>query len=211
MCIRDRYNNPTATTRNSFINDTVMNNTAYSTTGTMYGIYQSAGISNRIYNNYVNGLTNNASGTATGGVYGIHVLTGTANTNIHVGNNVVSDLNAPSTNNADAIRGISVVPTGTTSTDRVYYNTVFLNASSGGTDFGTSGLYIGANATATTAALVLKNNNIVNTSNPGGAGVTAAHRRSAIALNNFSVGNNNNFYAGSPSPSNVIFLSLIHI
>src|SRR6185436_12340998 len=91
----------------------------------------------------------------------------------------------------------------------VYHNTVFINASSSGVDFGSAGLYHTGSTTPTTATLDLRNNVIVNTSTPNGAGLTVAYRRStgaADTLTNYaSTANNNNFYAGTPGPANLIY------
>lgn len=128
--------------------------------------------------------------------------------NVSVYNNVVGDLRAPSANALDAIRGISF-PSGTLLTSYfVAHNTVFLNASSTGANFGTSGIFHLANATATTANLTLRNNLIVNTSTANGTGRTVAFRRSATLIDNYNTASNNNaFYAGVPSSLNLIYFN----
>ncbi len=74
----------------------------------------------------------------------------------------------------------------------VSYNTIYLTASSSGTDFSTSGIFHTASATATTATLNLRNNIIDNLSVPTGTGFTVAYRRSGIALDNYGASSNNN-------------------
>lgn len=180
------------------------NNVIYglSTTGasTVYGLHVANASTFLIRNNKIYSLSaNNAAGT----VYGINVGAGT---NVSVYNNMISDLTAPITSSGDAIRAISVTSTTTSSTVNVLYNTVFFNASSTGTDFGTSGIYHTASATATTANLVLRNNIIVNRSIASGTGLISAYRRSGTSLANYSSTSNNNlFFAGVPSTSTLIF------
>lgn len=100
---------------------------------------------------------------------------------------------------ADLIRGISIASTTVNSSVNVYYNTIFLNAVSSGTNFSTSGIYQTSSATATTAALTLKNNSITNTSTLKGTGLSVAFRRSASSQGNYvATSNNNLFYVGTP-------------
>lgn len=175
------------------------------TTGTVSGIWVSAGTTIKAYRNKIYDLSS-ASSLLTGAVNGIQVSGATANLICTINNNIIGDLRAPTAILADPIRGISVISTGTTSTTNVYYNTVYLNASSGGINFGSSGIYHVINATATTSALRLINNNITNVSVPRGTGLTVAYRRSGNDLTNYGTTSNNNmFYAGTPGVFNLIF------
>ncbi len=129
-----------------------------------------------------------------------------AGTTVTAYNNFVANLNAPNANLADAIRGININSTTTLTTYNCYYNSIYINAISGGANFGTSGIYHASNATFTTAALNLIDNMIVNTSTANGTGVTAAYRRSTATLTNFAATSNYNlFYAGTPGVKNLIF------
>jgi hypothetical protein len=74
----------------------------------------------------------------------------------------------------------------------VYNNTIALAAVSSGTEFSSSGIFHTASATATTAALDLRNNIVVNVSTPSGTGTAVAFRRSAALLGNFAATSNNN-------------------
>ncbi|MDF3026907.1 MAG: hypothetical protein K0S23_1214 [Fluviicola sp.] len=149
---------------------------------------------NRIYS-----LTNSNVG---GTVFGISVTGGTS---VNVYNNLISDLTAPIASGADVIRGININSSSTSAAYGVYYNSVYLNATSSGTNFGTTGIYHQASATASTAALDMRNNIIVNESTPAGTGLTVAFRRSGIQLNNFASSSNKNLlYAGTPSASRLI-------
>lgn len=175
----------------------VYNNNIYnlSSTGasTVYGLYSYLGTNNKIYKNKIyNLVANNASGI----VYGMQIAGSTAT---YIYNNFISDLRTPITSNVDAIRGIYVSSTTSNSTIGLYYNTIYLNASSTGTNFGTTGIYHTYNATATTAVLDMRNNIICNNSTPNGTGLTVALRRSAAtSLANYGSNSNNNaFYAGA--------------
>lgn len=178
------------------------NNTVFgitSTSGTVIGIGQSNGLSTRLYNNKVYNLEAN---NATGFAYGLSVSSGT---NAILYNNVVSDLRAPISADLNAVRGISLTSTTTSSSISIYNNSIYLNGSSTATDFGTSGIFHTASATATTATLDLRNNIVINESVANGTGLTAAFRRSGTSLNNFSATSNNNLlFAGTPSATNVI-------
>ena len=152
---------------------------------------------NKIYNISATG----AISTTSPAVVGLNI-TGGATVNSY--NNLIGDLKAPAANLADAIRGISI-PSATSTTRNIYNNSIYLNASSTGTNFGTSGIFqIGA-LSATTSALNLQNNIIVNNSTAAGTGLTVAFRKDQPAYaNNVAASNKNLFYAGVPSASNLL-------
>ena len=197
------YNTSSSTAITEIFGNTISNNSATGTTGTMYGINQTTGGVNNIYKNMVEGLTFNST---TGPVYGISITGGTTN---NVYNNFISNLNVPTASaTADGVRGINVNYTTANTSINLSYNTIYLNANSSGTNFSTSGIYHTTSATATSATLTLRNNNIVNLSTPNGTGKTTAYRRSSTTLTNYSTAsNNNNFYAGDPvaNPNNLLF------
>jgi len=150
------------------------------------------------------------NGTGTGSIVtGIANVGTTANSTVTIANNLVGNLTSNAATADDSVRGIAVTGTASTSNFNVYYNTVYLNAAAGGTNFGSSGIFHAANATATTSTLNLRNNVIVNTSIRNGSGATVAYRRSAGSVgtlaNYASTSNNNLFYAGTPGVSNVIY------
>jgi hypothetical protein len=179
-------------------NDTIYNQTGNATVG---GIYSNYGAPLNCYNNKIYNLQTNST---TGMCYGIDVPTGGSTINIY--NNFISSLKAPLANADDVIRGINISNTTTSSTIGVYFNTIYLDATSSGTNFGTSGIYHAANTTATTATLDMRNNIIVNNSTPNGTGKTVAFRRSSTSLGNFnSASNNNCLYAGTPGSSRLLF------
>lgn len=138
-------------------------------------------------------------------VLGIEINVVTASATYNITNNYVGNLTAGITNHPLAIRGISVASTAANATFNIYYNTVYINASSSGTDFGTAALFLVGNGTATTGNAIIRNNIFVNISTPNGAGVTAVYRRSTTALTNYSTTSNNNIlYAGAPSSTRLI-------
>jgi hypothetical protein len=200
----------TAGTTKSVYRNTIYNLQANSiTTGSVNGIAVSGGTINNIYRNKIYDLSSSSSGITTGYVSGIVVSGATASMVTNLSNNIIGTLQAANASAVNVVRGINLLSTGVTSNINVYYNTVYLNAGSTGTNFGTSGIFHTISTTATTATLDLRNNVIVNTSTPNGTGTTVAYRRSqgtAGRLANYaSTSNNNLFYAGTPGASNLIY------
>jgi len=160
--------------------------------GTLYGIYQTTGQNINIYKNNILNLNAINSGNT---IYGIYVSSGTT---ASVYNNMISELKTPASTNNPAIYGLYV---STPTSCNAYYNTIFLNASSTGASFGACGIY-----SSITPSVELKNNLVVNLSTPGASGRVVAYQRSAANLSSYSlVSNNNNFYAGTPDASHLIF------
>ena len=191
----------------NFYQNTINSCTANAlSTGNISGIWNAAGVTIKIFRNKIFDISSSSSSLTTGTIYGVQVSGATANLNCTINNNIIGDLRSTAANQADAIRGIGVISTGTNSTTNVYYNTIYLNAASSGATFGTSGIYHSTSGTATTSALILINNNVTNISAPNGAGLTVAYRRSTTALNNYGAASNNNmFYAGTPGTNRLIF------
>jgi len=176
-------------------NPTVYNNNVYNlaTTGTsMYGIYDAGTGTTNCYKNRVYNLTgSNASQT----LYGFYITTGTSN---NVYNNFISDLKAPNSASLTGLVGMYI--SGGTAVG-LYYNTIYLNATSIGANFTVSGIYA-----STTPTVDLRNNIVVNASTPNGTGFAIAYRRSTTTLTSYSSNSNfNDFYAGTPSATNLIF------
>ncbi|SEP81400.1 T9SS type A sorting domain-containing protein [Flavobacterium urocaniciphilum] len=161
------------------------------TVGTITGLSQTGGTTSSMYNNKVYNLSSTSTGATIIGINSSVVTTSS------IYNNLIGDLFAPAANVVNAIRGIDVSSTNA----NVYHNTVNINATSTGTNFGSSAL----NASATTN-LDLKNNIFLNASVANGTGLTTAYRRSTTVLTAYSTASNNNlFYAGTPSATNLIF------
>src|SRR6185369_10714240 len=115
-----------------------------------------AGTTMNIYRNKIHTIAATGNFTATGAtVEGIRLTTGTV---VTVYNNFVSNLTAPNVSYTDVIRGIDINSAVASSNFDLYYNSVYVNATSAGTDFGTSGIYHLTNAAATTAALKMIDN-----------------------------------------------------
>lgn len=168
------------------------------------GITVSSGTTVNIFKNKIYDITQTAAITTTSPCINGILMSGGTTVNCY--NNLVSGLTAPNASLADAIRGISVTSATASTTFRVYYNSVYLNATSTGPNFGTTGLFHTVNATATTANFDVRNNIIINESVAAGTGLTVAYRRSGVALNNYAMTSNRNlFYAGVPSATNLIF------
>ena len=164
------------------------------------GILVSAGSTNTISRNKIYTLAA-GSGVANAST-GIWLTGGTTN---NVNNNLIGDLQANTSTSLTAVAGV-LVAGGTT--NNVYFNTINLNATSTGATFGTSGIYLNS----TTATLDLRNNIVVNKSTAvGTGGYTAALRRvsgtaGTVPTNLAATSNNNLYYAGTPSATNVIYV-----
>lgn len=193
-----------ATTAN--INDNIIHGLSVSgtTSPSANGILIKGGTTVNVYKNKIYDIAESgAISTTSPAVNGIVISAGTL---VNTYNNFIADLKAPNANLIDAIRGISVTSTTASTVYNLYYNSIYINAASTGTNFGSSGIYHAANATATTAALNMIDNIVVNTSTPNGTGVTAAYRRSGTALDNYlATSDYNLLYAGTPSASKLIF------
>ncbi|MCX6231016.1 MAG: hypothetical protein NTZ33_05685 [Bacteroidetes bacterium] len=187
-------------------NKTISNNTIYglsSGSGVVNGIYSVLGYPT-IYNNKIYGLSS-TTGSALAVVTGINLssMAGLGNANIY--NNIIGNLTAPAANVSDAVSGIYIP--NTTAATAVYLsnNTIFLNTGTSGASFSSSGIYHAYGAIATTSTLYMRNNIVVNLL--AGSGTAVAFKRSAATdLNNYStLSNNNLFYAGTPSATNLIY------
>jgi hypothetical protein len=174
--------------------------------GNICGIFLGEGSNpGHIYGNNLFDFTSTATGGPSGSVCGILVHSGTA---VYIYNNFISDLKAPNLINTDAIWGISITSSLENSMIGVYYNTIYLDATSGSIGFGNSGIFHNAYAQATTAALDLRNNIVVNNSTPQGNSsyLAVAFRSGGSLLDNYlSTSNNNIFYAGVPASNHLIF------
>jgi len=154
---------------------------------------------------YKNKLYDISGSNAGSFVYGIRTSTG-SNSTVNIYNNLIGDLRATVATNDEAVTGIRSTASNTNCFLNIYYNTVYLNATSPGTNFGSSGIRVISSAVATTTSLDLRNNIIINTSTSNGTGKTTAFRRNGTTLGNFAnTSNNNIFYAGIPSVRNLIF------
>ncbi|HSS20326.1 MAG TPA: Calx-beta domain-containing protein [Pyrinomonadaceae bacterium] len=156
------------------------------------GIILTAGT---VVNAFKNKIANLQSDNAGASINGIALTSGTT---YNIYNNLVGDLRLPSANAASPLTGILVSFPGTAN---VYYNTVYLNATSSGALFGSAAI-----SASSTTALTLRNNIFVNTSVPNGAGLTVAYSRTTTTLTTYNAASNNNdFFAGTPGANRLIF------
>jgi trimeric autotransporter adhesin len=150
-----------------------------------------------VFNNIVHNITCSGISSEVSGI-----LIG-AWGNAMVYNNFISDLQAPNDTLETSISGINVYYFAS-SGSLLCNNTIYLNAlNNSDGPFGASGIYVLSNV-----AVEMKNNIVVNTSSaPNSSSFkTVAYRRSSPALSSYSLASNNNdFYAGTPGPNNLIY------
>ncbi len=188
------YSYYTVNTYSNNVYNLAINNSG---TGYGYGYGYYIGSTNGT-NLYKNQLYNVSMAGASGYYYGMYVGSGTTN-NLY--NNYISDLRAPASTSATALTGIYVA--GGTNCN-LYYNTVYLNATStSATTFGTNAVYV-----STGVSCELRNNIFINRSTAPGSTtyITAAYKRTSTTLTSYvGTSNNNLFYAGTPSATNLIY------
>ncbi len=194
----------TGASSDTFTDNTIRSLISTGASVAVTGVILTNGTTKTLERNRIYGLQ---SLSASCTVYGITVNSGTT---VNILNNLIGDLRASLASGTNQVVGINLLGTTTSATRNVSYNTVYLNASSSATTFGTSGIYHASSTTATTSTLVLRNNIIVNASVPGSSsGQTVAYRRSAGAASNLanygSASNNNLFYAGDPAANRLIY------
>ena len=161
--------------------------------GSIYGVFAQFG---SVANASRNKICNLTAGAAGGYVYGIYI---SIVDTIKVSNNMVANLFAPASGSDYSVCGMYFF---NGKRVNIYYNTVFLNATSTGTLFGSTALYA-----SYPTLLDLRNNLLVNTSTPAGTGITSAFKYGGTisTANYVSTSNNNYYFAGTPSSSRVIF------
>ncbi len=172
----------------------------------VYGMYVYSGAASILGNKIFDLQTNS---TMYNYVTGLELATVSSNKTSNIYNNIIGDLKAPNAVSMDAgspsIVGLHVPATQTnTNTEiNISYNTVCLNASGTGTDFGTASFRTSAGAGSN---MRVRNNIFVNKSIPNGAGLAVAFQRSSTTLTDYhSSSNNNVFYAGVPDVSRLVF------
>jgi hypothetical protein len=168
--------------------------------GTVWGVYNGNSNNIYIYNNTIRRITSNSAGST---IYGFNFNSLTSGGNdMVVYNNFISELYAPNaTNSAPAVVGMNMNAQSVNNL-RVYNNTIYMDAVSSGVDFSSTGIFVYENALYND----IRNNIVINKSVANGTGISSALRHSTIGLPNYSLNsNNNNYYAGTPSSSQVIF------
>ena len=132
--------------------------------GTVNGITVSGGTIVTLFRNKIYDLSSNSTAINAGGISGIFVF-GAAGTVTNLINNMIGDIRTPLSANSDAFRGISM-NTSTASNINVYFNTIYLNSTSSGVNFGCTGIYHLFSANPLIGQLDLRNNIIINLSTP---------------------------------------------
>lgn len=186
-------NTAASTTKSIEIFNNTVSGNRVSGDGTLYCINHSTGANayifrNRIFDNAI---------MLGGSVFGIYISTGTIQT---IYNNFISELYSPGGTDG-AVVGMEL---NGTSTQRIYYNTIYLDAVSTAPVFES----IGVDHVSGSGTLDLRNNLIVNLSSPGSDpnSYTTALRRSTTTLTNYAnTSNNNNLFVGTPSAKKIIF------
>lgn len=184
---------------NAGTTDTISGNTVYNlvptgtTNCTVNGISVSTGTTNHVFQNKVSRIGSIGHSTPT--LNGIVASAGTTN---NINNNLVDSVFATASNSTNSLAGINV--SGGTNAN-VHYNSVLLNGSSTGTNYGSSALSV-----STATNLVMNNNVLVNLSPANGTGLRVAFRRSSTTSGTHNgTSGNNIMFAGTPSSSNLIF------
>jgi len=186
-------------------NKDIFRNTIYNISGTanfasVGGIWTDYATIANVYRNNIYNITNNTTTGATPAVYGINIGSN-VNTQYNINNNFISDLKAPNANNANAVYGMWLQGNATSYLG-AYYNSIYLNASSTGLNFGSAAIVCGI----APFSIDLRNNILANNSTPNGTGTTKALVRGNAILTNYNtLSGYNCLYAGSPSASNLIF------
>jgi trimeric autotransporter adhesin len=163
--------------------------------GSFHGIRHAYGLMTYIYQNRFSRISMN--GNANPVFYGITVENASTAL-VYIFNNYIYDITTPQSNGSRVITGLNIEAGQMVD---AFYNTIYLDAVSSSSGFGTAGIY-----SSTSSVLKLRNNNIINVSVPVGNSRTVALQLSSASLGNFDPGsNNNNYYAGVPGPNNLIF------
>jgi len=186
--------------------------------GIQGGASQPAGQTNNVYGNSIYNITGAgqsvgislSSGSATFNIYknNIHSISGTSSaiglsmlsnsTTGNLYNNFISDIQAP---NGFSITGLFF----SGAKLNLYHNSIYLNQTSSiATGFNSTGIYINSSST-----MDVRNNLVVNTSNPGATatiGIVAIQIDGAAGFASYlSTSDYNSYYAGTPGAKNLIF------
>jgi hypothetical protein len=160
-------------------------NTGTTGSGTMFPMIFNTGGDTRVYKNNIHDITTNSASGA------ISIRSNTPN--FYMYNNFIHSLYTPNSTGANAILAIDL--NGGAANQNVFYNTVYLNATSTSTtSFGAHALY-----TSTSVNADVRNNILINQSVPGPtSGIVSAYRRSNTTLTTYSDSSNNNcLYVGA--------------
>jgi trimeric autotransporter adhesin len=187
--------------KNKNIHDNTISNITGRIAG-LFGIYNANGTQTTyIHRNRIQNLRSAANpNPAFPTLYSVYGITQSTGNNTYYFNNYIGQLYAPASQMPSAIIGIIIYGINNYYTG-LYNNTLYLDGTSANEGFGTRGI-----SAETGVQLDLRNNIIVNNTIPTGSGQNKAYYRSGDNLSTYqSVSNNNDFYAGTPGPNNLIF------
>ena len=182
----------------SFTGNVINTLSSTGASSTINGLTISGSSSPSILKNKIYDLSGNQAGTL---VNGINISTGSTLT---IANNLIGDLRATASTGLNAINGINA---SATATYNVYFNTIYLNATSSSmTSFGNSCITFSSSATSFNS----RNNILVNLSTPAQNGSNVAVNGIAACLRrsggtngtvpaNYATSSNNNLYWVNPT------------
>lgn len=178
--------------------NTVFNITGAAVTGGIFVDYFSNG---DCYRNNVYNITSTTTSLSPG-AFGIQYGTN-GGLNVNINNNFVSEIKSPNNTSANSVYGIWIAGASGITNAKVYYNTVYLNATTAAINFGSSAMFIAS----TSSTVDLRNNILVNVSAAGSvSGRTIALQRGIATFANYNLLSGNNcLYAGTPGAQNVIY------
>lgn len=176
------------------------NNIVHRGTGMVSAIAVGGNATHNVYRNKIYNISNESTGRASGILL---PTSGSVGARCYIHNNFISNIYAPVSNNAEAVIGIGATASsgGSASTFGVYYNSIYLDASSTASTFGTSGISSHVFLTSD-----IRNNIVINNSNPGSAGgIVTAYRRSNTTLATYSDSSNRNMWFVSPGTRKYLY------
>ncbi|MCF8255888.1 MAG: hypothetical protein K9J84_15025, partial [Bacteroidia bacterium] len=189
---------PSGATQSRVFNNSIYNITTSNTSNnsTLYPfICNTTTGSTHVFNNQIHNITHLGSGT------GSLIISRSNAANFYCYNNMITNLKTPNSTGLTAIRAIEL---NTGANQKVLFNTVYLDASSGSTtNYGNACLHV---ATGVSTAEV-RNNILVNMSTAGATGgVVSAYSRSSTTLTSYDAASNNNcFYVDTTLTRRAIF------
>ena len=179
----------------NFYSNEIKNISAPSGGNAAFGIniFTASGVNN-IYRNTINSVS--CSG-ADGSAFGLFMVGSGGNYNIY--NNFIYDIKATASALDPAVAGIYI---DAGSADSIFHNTVFLDYVSSNSSNRNACIYV----SETPSTVDLRNNIFVNKVNVATGSKAAAFYMSSASYTNISANTNNNlYYAGTPTPKNLIF------
>ena len=190
-------------------NNTISNLT--STSAVMVGLQHSVNsgtTTSSIFKNKIYGILGNSTANSVTGLKLGKTSSNTGPCTVH--NNYIGDIRAPFSTADNTVRAIEFASTSDASDYNLYFNTVYLNATSSGNHFGCSVLT--ATAGSGFLRLDLRNNIFVSTSTPNGTGLNVVYRGLSLTTTLYKTTTNNNLiYAGVPGSQRLIYYSSVSV